>query len=208
MHPAFWLWKKKKNPGFWNQTSEETCLHLLLEAQVQRLGAEQDQSPCESAGTSSGNWQQMVTCLVQACDTLQQPLWFQGNLEGEWCCGQQSTSWMNNIKEWTSLPMQELHTTTPYKKHWQRISVLPPSPHPHPKEEQQNISSMILATQQVPLLCHQTWAATAWNLTESQDGLRNGQSHEQPCWHCSYNRNYSANLDRNTRGQQLKLQGS
>ena len=39
------------------QVPVETSLHLLLEAQDQRLGAEHDQLPCGSTGMSSGNCQ-------------------------------------------------------------------------------------------------------------------------------------------------------
>ena len=52
MDPACWL--RKKDPGLRNQIPEENSLHLLLGAQDQRLGAEQDQIPCGSTGTSSG----------------------------------------------------------------------------------------------------------------------------------------------------------
>ena len=38
--------KKKKDSGFRNQVHEETSPHLLLGAQDQKLGAEQDQLPC------------------------------------------------------------------------------------------------------------------------------------------------------------------
>ena len=48
---------------------EETSLHLLLGAQDQRLGAEQDQLPCGSTETSSGNHQETETCMVRACHT-------------------------------------------------------------------------------------------------------------------------------------------
>ena len=72
MDPACWLWRK--DPGFRNQVPEEASPHLLLGAQDQRLGAEQDQLPCGSIGTSSGNFQETDTCLVQACHTQQQHL--------------------------------------------------------------------------------------------------------------------------------------
>ena len=44
----------------------------------QRLGAEQDQLPRGSTGTSSGNCQETETCIVRACYMPQQPL--QNNL--------------------------------------------------------------------------------------------------------------------------------
>ena len=72
MEPATWPWKK--DPGLWNQVSEGTSPHLLLGTQDQRPGAEQDQLPCGSAGTSSGNCQEPETRVVHACHMLRQPL--------------------------------------------------------------------------------------------------------------------------------------
>ena len=54
---------KKKDPGFRNQVPEETSPHLLLGAQDQRLGAEQDQLPCGSTGNCSGICQETETCI-------------------------------------------------------------------------------------------------------------------------------------------------
>ena len=52
------------------------CLRkLLLGAQGQRLGAEQDPHPCGCTGTSSGNCRETETCMGGACHTPQQPLW-------------------------------------------------------------------------------------------------------------------------------------
>ena len=56
---------EKKVPDFQNQVHEETSLYLLLAAQDQRLGVEQDQLPCGSTGTSSGNCQEAETCMVR-----------------------------------------------------------------------------------------------------------------------------------------------
>ena len=50
-----------------------TSPYLLLGAQDQRLGAEQDQLPSGSTGTSSGNCQETETCMVPACHTPRQP---------------------------------------------------------------------------------------------------------------------------------------
>ena len=55
---------KKTDPGFRNQVPEETSPHLLFGAQDQRLGAEQDQLSCGSTGTSSGNSEEMETCMA------------------------------------------------------------------------------------------------------------------------------------------------
>ena len=52
-------------------------------AQGQRLGAEQDQLPCGSTGTSSGNCQETETCMVRACNTPRQPL--QNHPSGHHC---------------------------------------------------------------------------------------------------------------------------
>ena len=64
----------KKDPGFQNQVHEETSPYLLPGAQDQWLGAEQDQLPCGSTGTSSGNHQETEICIVRACQAPQQPL--------------------------------------------------------------------------------------------------------------------------------------
>ena len=92
MDPAHWLWKK--DPDFSNQASEETSTHLLLEAWDQRLGVEQDQLLCGSTGTSSGNCQEMETCMVWACHMSQQPL--KKHVRAPWRVG----SWGN--AEWTT----------------------------------------------------------------------------------------------------------
>ena len=73
MDPACWLWKKKGS-RLWNQVSEETSPYLLLGAQDQRLGVEQDQLPCGSTWTPSGNCQETETCMFRACHTPWQPL--------------------------------------------------------------------------------------------------------------------------------------
>ena len=44
-------YSEKKDPGLQNQVPEDTSSHLLLGAQDQQLGAEQDQLPCGSTGT-------------------------------------------------------------------------------------------------------------------------------------------------------------
>ena len=74
---ALWLYCMLLHFGvilFRNQTHEETSPYLLLGAQDQRLGAKQDQLPCGSTGTSSGNCQETETCIVRACRTPRQPL--------------------------------------------------------------------------------------------------------------------------------------
>ena len=125
----------KKDPGFRNQVPEETSLHLLLGAQDQRLGAEQDQLLCGSTGTSPGNCQETETCLFRACHTPRQPLQNHPSrqLEGRRRRGRHSKCWMDSIKEWTSLP--ELLKRASCRKDWKRISaesslVSPPPPSP------------------------------------------------------------------------------
>ena len=62
LHPALWLWNmdsagwlpKKMDPGFGNLAPEKTPPHLLIEAQDEWLGGEQDQHLCGSIGTSIG----------------------------------------------------------------------------------------------------------------------------------------------------------
>ena len=119
------LLTRKKGPGFRNQVPEETSLHLLLGAQDQRLGPEQNQLPCGSTGTSSGNCRETDTCMVRACHTPQQPLQKNhpsGHLGGWATPCRQKKCWMENIKEWTFLPMPELLTRAPCLKDWKRNS--------------------------------------------------------------------------------------
>ena len=81
-HPPLWLLNmdpacllsEKKVSTFGNEVPEETFPQLLLGAQDQRLGAEQDQPPCGSTGTSSDSCNEAETCMVQTCDTPRQPL--------------------------------------------------------------------------------------------------------------------------------------
>ena len=106
-------------------SSEETSSHLQVAVQDQRLGAEQDQLPSGSTGTSSGNCQETESCMVSACHTLRQPLpktILQGTLESGRRRGRQRNCWMDNIKEWTSLPMLELLTRASCRKDWKSSS--------------------------------------------------------------------------------------
>ena len=45
-----------------------------------------------------------------------------GTMEGGRRCGRQRKCWMDNIKEWTYLPMLELLTRTSCERDWKRIS--------------------------------------------------------------------------------------
>ena len=74
-------------------------------------------------------------CMVQACHTPWQPLknHLQGTLGGGRHRGQQRKCWIDNNKEWTSLPMPELLTRASCRKDWRGISaelslMPPPSP--------------------------------------------------------------------------------
>ena len=69
--------------------------------------------------TSSGNCQETETCMVRACHDSLSKTMLQGTLGGGQRRGRQRKRWMDNIKEWTSLPMLELLT-------------MPPTPTPHP----------------------------------------------------------------------------
>ena len=69
---------------------------------------------------------------------------FQGTLEGGRRRRRQRKCWMDNVKEWTSLPMPELLTRTSCKKDWTRTSaestLMPPPtpPPPHPTTQSVN----------------------------------------------------------------------
>ena len=63
-----------RDPGFRNPAPEETSPNLLLGAQGQRLGSEQDQLFRGFTGTSSSYRQETETCMVQSCHTPPQPL--------------------------------------------------------------------------------------------------------------------------------------
>ena len=90
---------------------EDTSPHLQLGAQDQRLGAGQDQLPCGTTGTSSGNRQETETCMVVACHTPRQPFKAipQDTFKGGRRLGQWGKCLLDNIKEWTSLPLPEVH---------------------------------------------------------------------------------------------------
>ena len=122
MDLACWLWKK--DPGFQNKVREETSPYFLLGTQDQRLVAELDQFPCGSTGISSSNCQEIENCMVQAYHMPWQPLQNHpsGHLGGDWCRDQQRQCWMDNIKEWTSLPWQELLTGAFCRKDRKMIS--------------------------------------------------------------------------------------
>ena len=47
-----------------------------------------------------------------------------GTCEGGRCCGWQRKCWTGNIKEWTSLPMQELLTRASCRKDWKKFAEL------------------------------------------------------------------------------------
>ena len=112
-----------KDSGIRDQVPEKTSPHVLLEAQDQRLGAEQDQLPCGPAGTSSGNCQETETCMVWVTrhHSLSNTV-LQDTVEGGRRRGRQRKCWMDNVKEWTTLPMPELLTMASRRQDWKRVS--------------------------------------------------------------------------------------
>ena len=58
---CLFVFKLRSHTVFRKRAHEETSTYLLLGAQDQRLGAEQDQLPCGSTGASSGNCQETVS---------------------------------------------------------------------------------------------------------------------------------------------------
>ena len=111
----------------WFRVSEATRLQVIKDSKhciLQRLGAEQDQLPCGSTGTCSSNCQETDICLVWACHTPRLHLqnYSSGHLGGLESRSLQKKCWMDNLKEWTSLPMPELLTRASCRKDWKRIS--------------------------------------------------------------------------------------
>ena len=117
-HGNYLLILNKKDPGLRNQVPEETSPHLLLGAQDQWLGAEQDQLPCGARGTSADNCQETESCMFRACHSPRHPSITipQGTLEDGRRRGRQSKCWTDTIKAWTSLPMPELLTRASCRK--------------------------------------------------------------------------------------------
>ena len=81
LHPCLWLWNldpacwlREKDPDIGDKVPEETFPRFLLGAQVQRVRAEQDQLPCGTIGTSSGNCKETEIRMVPTCHALGQPL--------------------------------------------------------------------------------------------------------------------------------------
>ena len=91
---------------------------------AQRLGAEQDQLPCGSTGTSSGNCQETKVCMVQACHTPRQPLRNHpsGHL-GEWAMPWSAEEKLDGQHQRVDIPA---HVRTAHKgllqKFWKMIS--------------------------------------------------------------------------------------
>ena len=96
---------------------------LCMQLSAPRLGAEQDQLPCVSTGTSSSNCQQTRLLWfghVTRHDSLKTIL--QDTLKSGQGNGRQRKGWIDSFKEWTSLPMSELPTMVSGRKDWKRIS--------------------------------------------------------------------------------------
>ena len=87
---------------------DETCLHPLLAAQDHRLGAEQDQLPCEPTETSSGNCPETETSIIRYFtrhDSVSKTI-FQGSSEGGQRRGRQRRCWMDRSKSGGPCPYQ------------------------------------------------------------------------------------------------------
>ena len=111
----------EKDPGFEAKSLRKL---LLLGAQDQRLGTEPDQLPGGTTGTSSGDCQETDASMVRACHMPRQPLQpiFRCIFERGRRPGRQRKSWIDNIKDWTSLPTLGLLTMASWRKSWKRIS--------------------------------------------------------------------------------------
>ena len=92
--------------------------------QNRRLGAEKDQLPCGSTGIYSGNCQETEIYVVRACHTSRQPLQSHPSVYlGGWATPWSAdVRWIDNTKEWTSLPVPELLTRPSCRKDWKKIS--------------------------------------------------------------------------------------
>ena len=83
-----------------------------------RLGAKQEQLLCGSTGTSSGIRPETKLAWfghITRHDSLSKTI-LQDTFEGGRRRGRQRKCWMDNIKEWASLPMAELLTRAPCGK--------------------------------------------------------------------------------------------
>ena len=88
---------------------------------------EQDQLPYGATGTSNCKRRKLARFEhVTRHDSLSKTI-LQGTLGGWRCRGRHRKCWMDNIKEWTSLPMAELFTGAPCRRYWKRISADRPS---------------------------------------------------------------------------------
>ena len=103
---------------------------LLLGAQDQCLGAELVSG---STWTSSGNCQGKHAWFwhVTHHNSFSQII-LQGTLEGGQCHGLQRKCWMDNIIEWTSLPVPEVLAVASNRKDWKRFCWMVPSCPPPP----------------------------------------------------------------------------
>ena len=68
----------------------------------------------------------------------------QGALEGGRRRGRQRKCWMDNVRQWTSLPMPELLTRAFYRKHWKRVNLCWTVPHVLPPPRLPNRSKAVL----------------------------------------------------------------
>ena len=111
------------------QALETKCLRKLLgisylEQKTKDWVWSKIQLPCGSTRppTSSSNWQETETCMVQACHMPCLQNHPAGHLGRKRCPGRWRNCCMENIKEWTSLPMPKLFIRASCWKDWKRIS--------------------------------------------------------------------------------------
>ena len=115
---------EKKDLGFQIQVPEETSLISYLERKSNdwvwskinfRVG------PQELLLATIKRWKPGWFGHVTRHDSLSKTI-LQGTLEGRQCCGWQRKFWLDDIEEWTSLPLPELFTMASWRKGWKRIS--------------------------------------------------------------------------------------
>ena len=77
----------------------------------------------------------------------------QGTLEGGQHRGRQRKCWMDNIKEWTSLPMSELIIRAFCRKDWKRISSESSIMSPRRPNRSRNLTELLFHIQVVTHVC-------------------------------------------------------
>ena len=122
MDPACWL--KKGSRLSKSSTRRNFSVSPIWSTCGARLGVEQDQFPCvpqEPLRATVKRWKLAWFGHVTRHDSLPQTI-LQGTFEGGRRRGRQRKCWVDNIKEWATLPMPELLTRATCRKDWKRIS--------------------------------------------------------------------------------------